>query len=551
MLKVIPLGGLGEVGMNTMVFEHAGRRLLVDCGLMFPRVDQLGVEVVVPDFGWLKAEAETLDGIVLTHAHEDHLGALPWLLREVQVPVYGTPFTLALARHRLDEAEVKADLREIGPRVPFSVGEEFQLEALRVTHSVPDAVGLCLTTKSGRALHTGDFKLDGMPIDGRLTDLERMGELGEEGIELLLSDSTNAERPGSTISEQVVRENFERLFSTIGTGRIVVSMFGSHLHRANHLIELSRKLGRRVLLLGRSLQRNVTLAQQVGLFGAHDDVLVPFEAAPAIPSERLLIVCTGAQAETRSGLTGLIADEPGPLRLEAGDTVVFSARAIPGNEPMISALINRMLARGLRVITTQSEPGIHTSGHAARDELRHVLEVTRPRHFIPIHGELRHLHAHAGLAREVGLGDARISVATNGDVIGIDATGGHSLGRVPVGQHLMRREGVAPVSAQALSERRWLAESGAIVAVVVLQLGSGKILHGPVLQGHGLQQDEVAALSLATEGARQQLDELSDAMRGDDARVREELIRGARRVFKQLLGARPTILPIVVRLSGP
>lgn len=545
MLKVIPLGGLGEVGMNTMVFEHAGRRLLVDCGLMFPRVDQLGVEVVVPDFSWLKAEAEQLDGIVLTHAHEDHVGALQWLLREVNVPVYGTPFTLAIAKHRLDEAEVKADLREIGPRVPFTIGTEFQLEALRVTHSVPDAIGLSITTKSGRALHTGDFKLDGMPIDGRLTDLERMGELGEEGINLLLSDSTNAERQGTTPSEQIVRENFERLFSKITTGRIAVSMFGSHLHRAQHVIELARKLGRRVLLLGRSLQRNVALAQQVGLFAQHEDVLIPFDAAPAIPREQLMIVCTGAQAEARSALTGLISNEPGPLRLEAGDAVVLSARAIPGNEPMIGTLINRLLGRGLHVITASGEPGIHTSGHAARDELRKTLEVTRPRHFIPIHGELRHLHAHAALARELSV---TTTIATDGDVIGVDEHGGHSLGRVQVGQHLMRREGVAPVSELALAERRWLAESGAIVAVVVLQQGSGKILHGPVLHGHALQQDEVAVLSLATDSARQQLTELSDAMRGDDARVREELIRGSRRVFKQLLGARPTILPIVVRL---
>ncbi|MFT3706592.1 MAG: ribonuclease J [Archangium sp.] len=547
MLKVIPLGGLGEVGMNTMVFEHAGRRLLVDCGLMFPSLDQLGVEVVIPDFSWLKAEAESLDGIVLTHAHEDHLGALRWLLREVNVPVYGTPFTLALAKHRLAEAEITADLREIGPRVPFSVGAEFQLEALRVTHSVPDAVGLVIQTRSGRAVHTGDFKLDGMPIDGRLTDLERMGELGEEGVDLLLSDSTNSESKGSTGSEQEVRETFERLF-TGRSGRIVVSMFGSHLHRTQHVIEIARKLERRVLLLGRSLQRNVELAQQVGIFPKHEDVLIPFEAAPAIAREKLLIVCTGAQAEPRSGLNGLLNPEPGPLRLEAGDTVVLSARAIPGNEPPIGALINRMLARGLHVITTRQEPGIHVSGHAARDEQLRVLELTKPRHFIPIHGELRHLHAHAAIGRDAGLTHERITLATDGDVIGIDANGGHTLGRMPAGRHLMRREGHAPVNELALQERRWLAESGAIIAVVVLQLGSGKILHGPVLQGHALQQDESAVLSLATDSARRQLEELSDAMRSDDARVREELIRGSKRVFKQLLGARPTILPVVVRL---
>ncbi|MFO0594366.1 MAG: ribonuclease J [Myxococcaceae bacterium] len=547
MLKVIPLGGLGEVGMNTMVFEHAGRRLLVDCGLMFPRADQLGVEVVVPDFSWLKASDAGLDGVVLTHAHEDHLGALPWLLRELNVPVWGTPFTLALARHRLEEAGLDADLREIGPRTPFHVGEEFQVEALRVTHSVPDAVGLFVRTRSATAVHTGDFKLDGMPIDGQLTDLERLGELGEEGVDLLLSDSTNAEVEGTTPSEQLVRETFRRVSEGV-KGRLVVTLFGSHLHRVAHLIELGRERGRKVLLLGRSLQRNVRLAQSVGIFEKQDDVLVPFEAAPAIPRDKLLIVATGAQAEVKSALNGLMAAEPGPLRLEPGDTVIVSARAIPGNEPMVSAMVNRLLARGMEVITPRNEPGVHVSGHAARDEQQRVLEVVKPRGFVPIHGELHQLHAHRALARKAGFGDERTLVATDGDIIAVGAEGLSTLGRVPVGQHLMRREGVAPVSEQAMAERRWLAESGAVIAVVVLQVGSGKVLHGPVLQSHALGGEEAAALALATESVRTQLAELSEAMRADDARVREEIIRGARRVFKQLFGSRPTIVPIVVRI---
>lgn len=547
MLKIIPLGGLGEVGMNTMVFEHAGRRLLVDCGLMFPRLDQLGVDVVLPDFTWLKDAAESLDGIVLTHAHEDHLGALPWLLRELDVPVYGTPFTLALARHRLEEAEVKGDLRAIGPGEAFSVGDQFTVEALRVTHSVPDAVGLSITTKSARAIHTGDFKLDGMPIDGKLTDLDRMGALGEEGVDVLLSDSTNAEVEGQAESENDVKETFERVVSQV-KGRVIISMFGSHLHRASHVIALGRKLGRKVLLLGRSLQRNVQLAMSVGIMERADDVLIPFEAAPAIPGSQLLILCTGAQAEPRSALMGLLNPQPGPLRLERGDTVIISSRTIPGNEPNVSGLINRLIALGVQVITARQEPGIHVSGHAARGEQRKVLDLTKPRAFIPIHGELRHLHAHSELAKLCGLDDARRFLATDGDVIGIDGDGGRTLGRVPAGKQLMRREGVAPVSELALQERRWLAETGAVFAVVVMQLGSGKILHGPVLHGQALQGDELAAMPLATEGARKSLDDLSPAMRGDDVRVREEIIKGVRRVFKQLLGTKPTIIPMIVRL---
>lgn len=547
MLKVIPLGGLGEVGMNTMVLEHAGERILIDCGLMFPRGDQPGVDVVLPDFTWLKASADSLKAIVLTHAHEDHIGALQWLLREVNVPVYGTAFTLAMARHRLTEAGIVADLREMAPRSRFTIGESFTVEPIRVTHSVPDAVGLMVKTPVATAIHTGDFKLDGMPIDGHLTDLDRLGELGDEGVSVLLSDSTNSEVPGWTGSERVVRETFERIFGAT-KGRIVVAMFGSHLHRVRHAIELARQFGRRVLLLGRSLQRNTELAQSVGILEQYKDVLVPIEAAPLIPGSQLLILCTGAQAEPRSALSGMLSPEPGRLRLEPTDTVILSSRTIPGNEAEVSGLINRLLARGVKVITSTTEPGIHVSGHASRDEQRRVLEVVKPRHFVPIHGELRHLHGHLSLAKEVGLTDSQLFLAADGDVLGFDTEGARTMGRVPAGRHLMRREGVAPVSEAALQERRYLAESGLVIAVVVLQLASGRIFNGPVLQGQGLQGDEVAALPLATENARTCLDQLSEAMRCDDARVREEIIRGVRRVFKQLLGTRPTVVPIVVRL---
>ena len=547
MLKIVPLGGLGEVGMNTMVVEHAGERLLIDCGLMFPRADQPGVEVVLPDFSWVKASAESLKGIVLTHAHEDHLGALPWLLREVNVPVYGTPFTLALARHRLNEAEVEGELREIGPRSPFKMGETFELEALRVTHSVPDAIGLAIKTPSATALHTGDFKLDGMPIDGELTDLERIGELGEAGVDVLLSDSTNAEVAGTTGSESLVRETFERILSNT-RGRLVIAMFGSHLHRVRHTVELARKFGRKVLLLGRSLQRNAELAQNVGILERYEDTLIPFEAAPELPPERLVILCTGAQAEPRSALSSLLNPEPGPLRLNPSDTVILSSRTIPGNEPDVSGLINRLLARGVTIITASTEPGVHVSGHAAQDEQRRVLQAANPRTFVPIHGESRHLHRHLQTAREVGVADGHLFLATDGDVLGFDAHGGQTLGRVQAGRQLMRREGVSPVSEAALQERKWLAEAGAVVAVVVLQRGGGKVLHAPVLHGHGLQSDEAAALPLATENATEALQSLSEAMRGDDARVREELVRATRRAFKQLLGTRPTVVPIVVRL---
>lgn len=549
MLKVLPLGGLGEVGMNTLVLEHHGERLLVDCGLMFPRGDLPGVEIVLPDLGVVTSEPESLKGIVLTHAHEDHLGALPWLLEELDVPVWGTPFTLALARHRLEEAGVKADLRELAPREVFAVGEQFRVEPVRVTHSVPDAVGLVVRTSTGTLVHSGDFKLDGMPVDGQLTDLERLGEVGEEGVLALLSDSTNAEVPGVTGSERVVQEAFARLVST-AKGRVVIALFGSHLHRARHAIELGRTLGRRVVLVGRSLQRNVQLAQSVGLLEKYGDVLADVDAATQLPPEQVLILCTGAQAEPRSALMNMLSPEPGSLRVGADDLVILSSRTIPGNEPLVTGLINRLLARGARVVHPAIEPGVHVSGHASQDEQRRLIDVVKPRHFVPIHGELRHLHAHLALARAQGVAAERTFLMTDGDVVGFERDAATTLGRVPVGQRLMRRDGVAAIAPQAVGERRALAESGVVVAVVVLQLGGGRVVTGPTLNAQGLSPEEHAALSLAAEGAALDLSELSEAVRGDDERVREALVRGVRRVFKQLLGVRPVVMPVVLRVAG-
>ncbi|MEW5739540.1 MAG: ribonuclease J [Myxococcota bacterium] len=549
MLKVTPLGGLGEVGMNTLVLEHGGERVLIDCGLMFPRGDMPGVEIIVPDFAALLDAPDALKGIVLTHAHEDHLGALPWLLREVNVPVWGSPFTLALARHRLEEAGVEADLRELGPREEFRVGEQFRVEPVRVTHSVPDSVGLIVRTPTGTLVHSGDFKLDDEPVDAQRTDLQRLGEVGDEGVMALLSDSTNAEVPGITGSERVVQDTFERLV-TAAKGRVVIALFGSHLHRVRHAVELARRLGRRVVLVGRSLQRNVELAQQVGLLDAWADVLAGADAIGQLPPERLLVLCTGAQAEPRSALMNMLAPEPGALRIEAGDLVILSSRTIPGNEPLVTALINRLLARGAHVVYPAIEPGVHVSGHAAQDEQRRLLEVVRPRHFVPIHGELRHLHSHLQLARRQGLAAERTFLMTDGDVVGFEQDTAVSLGRVPVGTRAMRRESVAAIGPEALGERRALAETGVVVAVAVLQLGGGRVVSGPTVHAQGIPAEELAALGLAAEGASLALTELSEAIRGDDERVREALVRGVRRVFKQLFGTRPVVLPIVLRVQA-
>ncbi len=545
-VRLAALGGLGEIGLNTMVFEHEGRRLLVDCGLMFPRGDVPGVEVVFPDFTWLLNEPEMLEGIVLTHAHEDHLGALPALLRRIPVPVYATKLTLGFARHRLEEAGIEVPLREIAPRHELNVGP-FVVEPLRVTHSVPDAVGLSLRAGDTRIIHTGDFKLDMTPTDGQLTDLERLGELGERGVDLLLSDSTNSEVKGTTPSEKVVSDTFDRLFAQ-AKGRIVLAVFGSHLHRVQHALTAAARHGRKALVWGRSLERNVRVARELGYLDLPGDLLVDVDTLEALPREQSLVICTGAQAEPRAALMQMTAPDAQRLRIEATDTVLLSSRTIPGNEPYVTELIDRILARGAKALYGSIEPGIHVSGHASRDEQRKMISTVKPRRFVPIHGELHHLHQHLSVAREAGLLNDALTLATDGDLLEL-GTGGHlsTLGRVPVGRAFGRRESDAAVSLNAIEERRNLSQ-GIVIASVALAVGSGRVIAGPHLTGRGLAADEEAALPIAAEAARASLLEVADRLRTDDALVQEQVISGIRRVFKQLAGRRPNVIAHVLRV---
>ncbi|RKI42697.1 ribonuclease J, partial [Corallococcus sp. AB049A] len=412
MLHVIPLGGLGEIGLNAMVLACRGEMLLIDAGLMFPSSGMPGVDIIVPDFTHLQRNAAQVKGVLLTHGHEDHIGALPYLLGELPVPIYGTRFTLALARNRLEELGVKADLREIEPRTPFPVGSVFTVEATRVTHTVPDAVGFIVRSPEGTVIHTGDFKLDPDPIDGLKTDLERWGEAGDEGVLCLLSDSTNSEHVDETGSERVVQTTFERLFHET-KGRIVVAQFSSNLHRIRHLLALCERTGRLVALQGRSMVRNVELAREMGYLDVPDSLFVHLDNVPKLAPHRVAVLTTGAQGEPRAGLTQL-ANGDGPVRLEPGDTVIVSARPIPGNERSVGALLDQLHWRGARIVYAQVEPGVHVSGHASRPQQRRVLELIRPRNFIPVHGEVRHLHRHLTTAREAGMTAEGLLLAHDG-----------------------------------------------------------------------------------------------------------------------------------------
>ncbi|MBJ6760950.1 ribonuclease J [Myxococcaceae bacterium JPH2] len=546
MLHVIPLGGLGEIGLNAMVLACRGEMLLIDAGLMFPSEGMPGVDIIIPDFTHLKQNASQLKGILLTHGHEDHVGALPFLLGEVPVPVYGTRFTLAMARQRLNELGIAADFREIEPRTPFTVGTQFTVEASRVTHTVPDAVGYIVRTPEGTVIHTGDFKLDPDPIDGLRTDLERWGEAGDEGVLCLLSDSTNSEVMEETGSERVVEQTFERLFRE-ATGRIVVAMFSSNVHRVRHALTLCEKLGRKVALMGRSMIRNVELGRELGYLDFPDTLFIHLDSVSQLPANRVLVLTTGAQGEPRAGLSQLASNE-GALRLESGDLVILSSRPIPGNERSVGALIDQLHWRGARVVYAQVEPGVHVSGHASRPQQKRVLDIVRPRHFIPVHGEVRMLHRHLATAREAGLEPARLLLAHDGDVVTFEDGHGRFTGSVPAGRILRDRFGGGMVTPDTLLERTRLAETGLVVAVIVIQRDTLKIAGGPQLSGQGLSAEEQAALPRVAEEARAFFSELSPQLRGDDALVREELTRAVRRAFKPYTARRPLVLPMVVRV---
>src|SRR4051794_5966958 len=411
-LRVIPLGGLGEVGRNMTVYEAGGDVIVVDAGMAFPRDEHLGVDVILPDFGYL--QDKNIRAVVLTHAHEDHVGALPFLMREVRVEeIWATRLTLGLVKSKLDEHGLlrAAELQEIDPDAePVELGP-FRLEFVRMSHSVPDAVAICIETTAGRVLHTGDWKLDHTPVDGLRTDVGRLAELGNRGVDLLLGDSTNAERPGFTRSERVVGEAFRQIIPA-RRGRILISSFASNIHRMQQAIDVAADVGRRVSVVGRSMRKNLNIARNLGYIEVADDVVVRPVELDDIPPEQQLVLCTGSQGEPLSALTRIAYNDHPAVRVERGDTVIISARPVPGNELRVHDSINRLTKNGAEVLHEENAP-VHVSGHARSEELRTLLGLVRPKAVMPIHGEFRMLAAHARLARDAGVPASGIVIAEN------------------------------------------------------------------------------------------------------------------------------------------
>jgi ribonuclease J len=546
-VRILPLGGLGEIGMNCMAVECDGRIAVVDCGILFPN-EPIGVDVIAPDLTWLRERREQVGAVFLTHGHEDHLGALPFMLRDVPVPVYGTPFTLALLRPRLDEAGVKADLRVVAPGDVRPAGEASPIAArfFAVTHSIPDACGLALSTPQGTLVHSGDFKIDPSPVGGPGMDLATVEELGRKGVRLLLSDSTNSERTGSSLSEAQVGPALEEAFEG-APGRVFVACFASNVHRIQGIVNAARAFGRRIAFLGRSMENNVAVARDLGYLTMPAWMPVSADEAAGLPPREVCVLTTGTQGEPRSALARLARGEHPELKLSPGDLVILSSRFIPGNEVAVGQVVNELARRGAQVIYESLRP-LHVSGHAQEAEQRRLISLARPEHFVPIHGEYRHLARHAAHAAAEGVKGRHL--ITDGQVLEL-ADAGVSILRepVPTGRVYTDREMLlgADIGAMVVRDRRLLAEAGLCIAVLAVERSSGAVVRGPELFARGVAGFEGTEEELRGDVLRA-LEELSPNARADVEEVQEAVRDTVRRFFRRTTGRRPTVLPVVLEL---
>jgi ribonuclease J len=549
--RIIPLGGLGEVGKNMTVYEAEGSIVVVDAGLAFPRDEHLGVDLVLPDFSYLADRASMIRGVVLTHGHEDHVGALPYLMREVHVPVVvATRLTLGLIKSKLDEHGLlrEADLREVAPGdEPFQLGA-FRIELVRMAHSIPDAAAIVLETPGGRVVHTGDYKLDHTPVDGQRTDVGKLAEIGNRGVDLLLGDSTNAERPGFTESERVVGEAFRQIFPS-RRGKILVSSFASNVHRMQQAVDVGADCGRKVAFVGRSMRKNANIARNLGYMDVPDEMILrPHELAELPPHEQL-ILCTGSQGEPMSAMTRIAYNDHPLVQVDPGDTVIISAKPIPGNELRVHDAINRLAKSGAEVLHEDNAP-VHVSGHGRAEELRTILGLVRPRAVMPVHGEFRMLAAHAQLAREGGIPADRIVLAENGSVVELADGNARIVERVEAGITFVDGLGVGDVHDVALRDRRRLSEDGVLIVVATLasRNGSGGLTAPPELIARGFGEAAEPLLDELRDEARRVLDELLDDDVTEIKLLQEHLHDALGGVVYDRTRRRPMILPVLVEV---
>jgi len=548
-LRVIPLGGLGEIGLNMMVLEYGDDIIVIDAGLMFPEDYMLGIDMVIPDITYLRQKREKVRAIILTHGHEDHIGALPFILKELKVPVYGTPFTLALVGEKLQEHEGvgKVTFKRVRPRDKVEIGP-FQVEFIRTCHSIVDGTGLAITTPVGILIHTGDFKIDQAPAGGELTDLRKFAEYGERGVLALLSDSTNAEREGHTLSEREIGHKLEEIIR-LSPGRVIVALFASNIQRIQQVMDTAVKYGRKVALVGRNIVNNTRIARELGYMHVPAGGVIDVKKMDQYPPEQLLLFSTGSQGEPLSALSLIATDSHKDVQIHKGDTVILSSRFIPGNEKAITHMINHLCRRGAYVIYEKIS-AIHVSGHGYREELRMMLNLIRPEYFIPIHGEYRHLVQHVQLAREVGITEDNILLAEDGDVISLQNGTGKIIDRVEVGKVFVDGKGVGDVEDLVLRDRRQLSEDGMVIPVMVINERTGEVVSGPDIISRGVLFEEKMGqvLEQAKVVIKEALEGVPLESKTDDLAMENEVRRALKRFFRKEMDRRPVIIPVIIEM---
>ena len=548
-VRIIPLGGLGEIGLNMMVVEAADDLLVIDAGLMFPDEEMPGIDLVIPDMSYVLAHREKARAVLLTHGHEDHTGALPYLLNELKVPVYGTPLSLGLAAEKLKEADLlpEVDLRPVHPRDRLQLGV-FDVQFLRVSHSIPDGVALAIGSPAGMIVHTGDFKFDQSPVDGQLTDYRILSELGDGGVLALLSDSTNANRDGFTPSERAVGRAFEEIFR-LAEGRVIVTCFASNIHRIQQVLDVAAALGKQVAVSGKSMVANTRIAADLGYLRIPKDTLVGLEELQRLPAAQGVIVTTGSQGEPLSAIARMAAADHKQIQVAPGDTVIFSARVIPGNEKSIARTINGLFRQGALVIT-EEVAGVHVSGHASREELKLMLNLTRPSCFVPIHGEYRHLHLHAQVAREVGMPENRIFVIDDGDILELNDEGGRVVGQVPAGRVFVDGKGIIDVGDKVLRDRQHLAQDGIVVVALAVDRHRGKLVGGPEILSRGFVygRDSETLLDEMKAVVCSVLERATEEEQADYALMQQQIKTALKKYLQKGIERRPVIEPLIIEV---
>jgi ribonuclease J len=548
-LKIIPLGGLGEIGLNMMAFEYADSIFIVDAGLMFPEDYMLGVDFVIPDMIYLKQNKSRIAGIILTHAHEDHIGALPFLLKDINVPVFGTPFTLGLVRHKLEEYGLltPGSLYEISPGERLKLGP-FDIEFIRVGHSVVDGVGLAVRTPVGLIVHTGDFKISHTAMDGMMTDIHSFARCGYEGVLCLLSDSTNIEKEGYTISAKEIGDTLARI--TLGCrGRIIIALFASNIARIQQIINIAKAREKKIIFNGRSVEISIGIAKNLGYLKIPDGIEIDMSQMKEFSDDEIIIITTGSQGEPLSALARMAAGSHKQISVKKDDTVILSSKFIPGNEKAITNIINKLYKLGADVIYEKIS-NIHVSGHAFKEELKLMMNLTKPEYFVPIHGEYRHLVLHSRLAEEVGIKKEKILLAENGQVIEFDARGGRIKDEVPTGRVLVDGKGIGDVGRSVLKERRTLSEEGLVVVNMAFDEETGIIVYGPEIvsrgfvfeteTGHLLEDAKCVILEIVEEVAPDVPDRIN--------KIRSMVQTALRKYFNFAIKRRPVILPFILEI---